>query len=437
MLADDRPAYPMNFFIRLRFAGRFDRSALDTAASIALARHPLLTAIAYRSGRRWIWRPVGISPAVHWLETSPEEALPRLEPLDVRLVPGIRLVVCEGSGRADIVVQCHHACCDGLGALYFIEDLLIAYAQARGVVSSSALRVLRPERLRSRGRFGLTARNLPKTLSNLMTGLGGVRRFLMRTPKPLVPHRPCADESSVASDYPASLTTELDETECARLRTAARQWGVSTNDLLARDFFLALNEWRRRRVPDRDGGWLRLTVPVNLRTQNDQDLPAANVVTMVFLDRLPADMEHPHRLLDSIHEQIQRIKNRRLGLLFVLSLGVCRWLPGGLRRGTRASRCMATTVLTNLGVVLDRGPLPHRDGHVAIDDLVLERVDAMAPLRPLTSAAAGVCTYAGRLCITLHYDSRVLDQSDATELLDGFAARIRRSAASRQNLSQK
>lgn len=90
---------------------------------------------------------------------------------------------------------------------------------------------------------------------------------------------------------------------------------------------------------------------------------------------------------------------------------------------------MATAVLTNLGPVLDRCPLASQDGQVVIDDAVLQGIDVLPPLRPFTSAAVAVFVYAGRLHLTLHYDSRVIGESDASELLDGFVARIRQSTA--------
>ncbi len=122
------------------------------------------------------------------------------------------------------------------------------------------------------------------------------------------------------------------------------------------------------------------------------------------------------------------IKRLHLGLTFVLSLQVCRWLPGGLRRVTGSSRCAATAVLTNVGAALDRCPLPCREGRLAAGDAVLESMDALAPLRPLTCAAIALLVYAGRLHITLHYDSRVLTAAEAGELIDDFTGRVRRSA---------
>jgi len=172
-------------------------------------------------------------------------------------------------------------------------------------------------------------------------------------------------------------------------------------------------------------------VPMNLRTMADRRLPAANVASMVFPERLARDLEDPQQLLESIHQQMSLIKQRQLGLIFVTSLRVCRWLPGGLARMVRAKRCAASAVCTYLGPVLDRCPLPYEDGRLVVGDAVLESIDALAPLRPLTCAAIDVAVYAGQLSVTLHYDSRVLTATDAGGLIDGLTARIRESAGAR------
>ena len=430
MLADDRPAYPMNCFARLRFSGRFDHAALDAAMAIAVSRHPLLAAVVRRFGRQDFWVAADQPPVIQWLSTPPADSLPPLAPLDIRVAAGLRVVLREDAGRTDLTIQVHHACCDGVGMLRFVEDLLVAYARACGAVPGSALRALRPEQLRGRGKFGLTTGKWLRMLPKQAVGLRGVRRFLMRTPVPLAPHCSEPENGPPPPGYPASLTRQLDRTESARFLAAARNLGVTANDLLVRDCFLALHGWRRR-VDGAPDGWLRLAVPMNLRTMADRRLPAANVASMVFPERLARDLEDPQRLLDSIHQQMSLIKQRQLGLIFVTSLRACRWLPGGLARMVRAKRCAATAVCTYLGAVLDRCPLPYADDRLVAGDAVLESIDALAPLRPLTCAAIDVAVYAGQLCVTLHYDSRVLTATDAGELTDEFTARVRESADTR------
>ena len=459
MLADDRPAYPMNFFVRLRFAGRFDRPALDAAMSAAIARHPLLTAVARRSRRGWIWEPAGSSPEVQWLTCTPSQSLPALKALDVRVEPGFRVTACEGPGRTDLILQGHHACCDGLGTFAFAEDLLVSYAAARGAAPAAALRPLEPQSLRRRGRFGLTTSQFLIALPKQLVGLLGARQFLMRRPEPLVPverqqaekipkseiGNPSPAESALPSGYPASWTRQLDEPQTAALLAAARTLGVTLNDLLLQGLFLCLARWRQRHGADRSRAWLRICVPMSLRTAALDRLPAANAATMVFLDRRPCDMSDRGRLLASIHKEMQLIKRMQLGLTFVLCLGLRRWLPGfdpaerydgptnpgGVGRKPRKDRCFSTAILTNVGTLFGRCPLADDRGRVTTGDIVLEDMDLLPPLRPLTNAAFTAWSYARRLNFTLHYDSRVLTEGEAAELLDDMIAGVQRSAEAR------
>ena len=47
--------------------------------------------------------------------------------LDIGSRTGLRVWVRQGDGASRIVMQFHHACCDGIGAYRFLGDLLAAY----------------------------------------------------------------------------------------------------------------------------------------------------------------------------------------------------------------------------------------------------------------------------------------------------------------------
>jgi hypothetical protein len=385
LLRDDRPAYPMNFFIRLRFSGRFGRFALKSALRTAVARHPLLSAVV-RQGRRgrfeWV-TPGSQSPAVHWLNGPSGHAYPPATAIDVRKEAGLRLWFAEADETTDLVLQFHHACCDGLGAFQFVGDLLLAYAAACGSTPERAvLRPLEERRLLKRGSFGLTPWKLLRMLPKQLVGLGGVRQFFAHAPVPLVSPEAGTADAELPDHYPAAATQEFDPTESERIRRVAPRLGTTVNDLLVRDLFLALGDWRSRHGQGTDRDWLRLSVPINLRTAADRRVPAANLVSMVFLDRRPAQFADPSRLLKGIHDEMQLIKRLHLGLTFVLSLRALRAVPGALARMTRADRCKATCVFTNLGAPLARVPLPRNNGRIAAGDVILESIDALAPLRP-------------------------------------------------------
>jgi hypothetical protein len=427
MLADDRPAYPMDAYLRMRFsAGRFDRAALAGAFEAALARHPLATARVQcgASGRReWVAGPLG-PPPVCWVIAPAADAYPPIQrAIDLRTQGGVRLLVADRGDRSDLVLHYHHACCDGLGAFQVMTDLLRAYSGRMGVPLTGLPAAPRAGTLRRRGTFGLSAAAMLRMVPKQLVGLLGVRSFLQHRPLPLAPARPCSADDPLPAGYPATVVRHLTPSELLGLRGAARRLGVTLNDLLTRDVFLALQEWRERHYPEDGPGWLRLSLPVNLRGMSKLAFPAANLVSMVFLDRRPQDMAEPDRLLRGIHAEMQRIKNCRLGLTFVLALQAARMLPGGIARTVRADRCAVSCVFSNFGEPLRDVPPGVGDGRLRVAGLVLEGVDALAPMRPYTWAAFAALAYAGGMSLALHYDPRVLSPQQARDLADGFAAR--------------
>ena len=78
MLGDDHSAYPMVFFLRLRFSGRIDETSFETAYQAAVSRHSLLRAILASKGKRNLeWVESDQLPSIRWVERGNSDALPR------------------------------------------------------------------------------------------------------------------------------------------------------------------------------------------------------------------------------------------------------------------------------------------------------------------------------------------------------------------------
>jgi hypothetical protein len=414
---------------RLKFSGRLDRSAAEAAFQTAALRHPLLLA-TIRKGRRgrleWVAAESG-PPRLQWHVGSCDGPFPPVRGLDLFAEPGLRGWGIEDGDRGGAVFQIHHACADGVGGLQFIEDFLIAYAEALGgPAPRGGADALDPALLRTRGTFGLTAWKGLRILPAQLTGLLGARQFLMRRPATLLAHEP-SPADPLPAGYPAVLTRRLAAEELRALKLLAVRDGVTLNERLIRDLFIAVNDFQTRHQPAVEAGWLRFSVPVNLREAKDRRLPAANVVSMVFLDRQREQIADPGRLLASVHDELELIRRRRLGLTFIWSLYLLRALPGGLRGMTAGDRCAATCVVSNLGTLLRRTPLPHQEGRVVAGNVVLEEMELLAPLRPGTAAAFLVFGYAHALYVTMHYDPRRLTAEQAGDLLDTFERQVRRA----------
>lgn len=427
MLHQDSAAYPYTCFIRLRFSGELCREEFERAATQAASRHPMLLASIEPNGRRPIWQmDAARDPSIAWRAAPVTDAFPTASYLELEQ-GGLRLIVIESEGSSEVLVQFHHACCDGLGIFQFIHDLLVIYAQSQGVSIRRALPIYEPERLRGRGKFGLTWRKALAMARKQSVGLLGVRQFLARSPTPITPHEREPNGAPTPDIYPAACAEHFAAEVNAGLRKEAAALGVTTNDLLARDLFIAMTEFRRRRKLS-DDEWLRLMVPINLRNTADRRLPAANVVSSVFLDRRGTDIDNRATLLASIHDEMQLIKDHELGFTFVLSLHVNRLIPGGMRRAARGNRCNATAIFTNLGKLLSRTGLPKDGDSLVCGDVRLDSIEILAPLTPYTSAAFAAGWLGNRLSLTLHHDPRALSAEDARELLGLFAASVNRYA---------
>jgi hypothetical protein len=434
MLADDRPTFPMNFFVGLRFEGRVAPEALVAAVRHARRRHPLLSAVAWRARRRWFWTPAGADfTQVHWTGQPPRDGFPACGPIDLAREPGLKVVASVGDDSLHLDLQFHHAACDGMGAFQFVRDLLVGYAAAvEGDIADARLRPLDLSLLAGRGKYGLTPARFLRILPKQLVGLLGVRQFLMRKPVALTaePSR----SRTLPAGYPAVVTGALDRDTTERFWDVATRLGVTANDQLLRDLFIAIDAWRNKRGEGQSSDWLRLAVPMNLRSAADRRLPAANVATMVFLDRQPCDVTDARALLSGVKDEMQLIKRLRLGLTFPFSLAVARWTPGGLARMARQKRGMSTAVLTNLGDPLAKARLPRREGRLVTGGLTLEGLELAAPIRPHTAAAFAVWKDAGALHATLHFDPRRISSNEADELLDRFLRQLHDTAQGSRTL---
>ena len=440
MLADDRPAFPMTLFVRLRFGGELDRRAFTAALTATVALHPLQASVVCRG--RWgrhFWQPKQGEPALLFSDGPLADGYPSAPHINLAESTGLVAGVTSDGARSEVALQFHHASSDGLGAFGFVHDLLLQYAGRTGDRSAEC-----PPRdvgaLRHRGTFHRRAKETesvpghesgetPQIAPWRLAGLYGVRQFLMRRPEPIVPHEALPNLPVPPSEFPATVFASLGETESSQLRRWAGENGVTTNDVLLRDLFLTLVQWRAGRELEDPHPWLRISVPVNLRHPQQSRMPAANVVSMVFLDRRGLDCANPMKLLRGVHDEVQLIKDLGLARAFLRSLKTVGSVPGAMKLMTRSEKCHATCVLTNVGEPLADVPLPRSGGKIMAGNVMLDEVDMLAPVRPYTSVAIGVVRYAGRLRFAMHYDPRPLSEADASGLMKTYLDQVRCSAA--------
>lgn len=413
---EDRPSHPFYCCLHVRFSGALNRVRFEQASRLALDRHPLLRSRLHgpRDGRP-AWQPgPSADVPVEWHAGGVGGRYPDAHPIDLFAQPPTRLVVRAEPDRAEFFLQVHHACSDGRGILEFMADLASAYGRLSGV-PTSPLPPLSPAKLRERGRITLNRSQLWSLLSHG----GEIARFLFKKPVPITPI--ASPYSGYAVRHAEDFTLGVNETDA--LKRTARALEVNVNDLLIRDFFLALARRRRSWGVECAGDRLRLMIPVSLRTHRAVDLPAANVLSPIFLDRLPEDTADPAALLAGIHAEMKVIKQHHLALLFVLAHGLTGSFGRLMRAQFRKPRCWLSASLTNIGRLPTRGSPPTLpDGRIVVGDVIVESIHGIAPNRPGQAATLVVISYAGRLHFNLHTDIHHLSSRQALELRDAFLA---------------
>jgi len=440
MLVDDRASHPMVIVARFDFHGVAPIERLETALADVLRREPLLRARVERGrGHHLRWVP-GPMPVLHQ-KTGAEPAnsdairlpLPRLDPWSG---PVFHAEVVSHATGWSLVVAVHHAVCDGLGLSGFIERWFLAVADRppRRRWTDGELTAA----LAGRGRVAATWRGFLGMLPRLRPGLAGIRHYVSRRVAALgETGRSHTGPAPDASWSPTIIMTTLDPAIDEAVEGEARRAGVRVNDVLAAAFIAAVGT-RFDREPGTEqehNRWIRLGVPMSLRTKSDHALPAANRVSMVFLDRRIDDRHEFRRLVRSVHDELELIRSHDLGHIFPLSLAVSRWLPGGLRRTTDSSEPQATAVLSNLGTCFWRSPLVDAEGVVHVGDSRLDGWWMVPPVRPGTAVAAATHETSGRRTLAMRVDETALSPAEAAAIVTGFRTALRGAAGGAESAS--
>lgn len=422
MLAADCSDLPATIFCRLQFKGRLDKSRFEEAVRAALERHPLLHAIVSPPAlHRPVWNGAAdAGVAFDWADCGTPLVFPRGRRIDLTSEPGLRVWGRGGPETTAVWFQVHHACCDGTGLLQFLEDILVLYHNSSPVTTGTlSLSPLDPALLRRRGEFPARKRRLLR-LRTLREACGTAGFFLR---KPIALHAP--RESGHADDsgtYPAFHTRRLPPEASQRLAAAAAQSGVTLNTVLLCALFRALRDWTLQNGSGGDAQCLRVAMPFNLRLPIHERMPAANLVSLAFLDqnlsRAPSDEE----LLKAVCRRTVGVKRRRWGS-FVRVLGLFDRL-GLLSRVLASRRAHITSMFSNLGDVWPDAPLPRDAGRLVAGDVMLEELDVLPPLRAGMSAGFAAFRYAGRINLCMSYDARSLPSDRAAALLANFVERL-------------
>ena len=432
MLEDDHPAYPMSCFFKIKLQGTFNLSVFASALQNAVKCHPFLAnSVTEKYGEyHWIPNKADAGLPIERIPIDHTRQFPQAKGINLFQEPALKATVCNADtnpnetqlfGPTEIVFELHHSASDAIGFAKFLEDVFCHYA---GVQRQMAEPSLLPQRSRPK--------KLPvyQALIRKIYSLRRAWKFLTYRVMPLTARKQ-AGLRTLQDDYPAILYRELSESETQSVFAKAKKLDITLNDLFLCASFLAIKELAvslaiiPRDDTTRENTHLRIAVPTNLRTANEDLMPASNIVSMVFLDRKPIHIQPVSSFYRGVHNEMQHIKRNKLGWAFIHGLTIYRRIFGSFRKMMNPNRCWTTATVSNLGQLFTDIPLPKRNGNVQIDSsLELVGFEAAPPVRASTALGISIMTYADRLTISFHYDSAILSQSQANDTLETLCGEI-------------
>ena len=426
-LLDDRPDYPMTFASHIFFSGLICQESFHAALVESLELHPLLRAYVRpaKRGKLCFVQKDDAFPHVDWGPIDQPMAFTQSEAIDLAREVGLRVWVRSGEERSELVLQFHHACCDGTGAHRFIGDLLAAYGRrtAEGgklpcpATYNPQLIKQRRVKLAHELEYGTPTSVIRRSLGE---GVGVFGRRIA----PLSPTKN-VDGTDAEVTFPGVVSYRFDRAQHQALRDAARQLGGMLNDLLMAEMFRTMREWNAI-YGRRSGHNLRIMMPSDMRDKQDYEMPAANMTSYNFVTRHANDCESVADLVGSIHEESNRIKHEQRGRRFIDSIMAAKYVPGLLPLLLSGRRCLSTVTLSNMGDPTRRflATFPRRKGKVIAGNLTLEHMVGVSPLRPQTRAAVSVVTLYRELHINVRCDPHLMTVGDTRAFLDHYASRL-------------
>ncbi|MFM7292194.1 MAG: hypothetical protein ACKO6B_13340 [Planctomycetia bacterium] len=422
MWLDDREDYPLEYEILLRFTGSIDPDAMRDAWQFALGRHPLLRSTIRPQAGKLAWH----APAGGWGELAVAAAgggaPPARQRLSLRHTGGLAGSLCETASGWELRLLFHHACCDGHGARMFLQDLVLAYVVLRGN-SRHANPFFRADiaHLDRRGDFAAARGPGHAPWQRLQRAL----LFALCRPGPVAavppPNTPPGDTQSALGVCFHTFSPD----QVTRMSRGRHAYHATFNDLAVAMLFQIIGDWQRdRAVASRSR--VRIAVPTDLRSREDERMPATNRYTYLFLDRRVEDCGRWPAILADVQRDMQMQRQSRRGLEFLESLALAARHERLLEWLVRAGTCFTTAVLTNLGDPswrLRKRLRIDADGLMWIDEARCTDIRIQTPpLRPRTRWGVGISEYAGRMTISFRYDATAMTPADAGDVLRRYVA---------------
>ena len=432
LLRDQRPGFPMCFFLLCAVEGPLDLHRLRGALERAAGRHPLLCSRVRDAWWRASWQSPDVLPV---LEAFPLGSPPPGSPppgvchgpwrsIDIRRTSGVRMVAIERKRDAwEVVLMIQHAACDGLSGLEFFGDVWSEYHGSEPAPFRTPTRDVRR-------RSGSTAagaspsaappstppsKRAPTDTGPTVSDLGGeTARFAGNVPTmlargPALPLSPSSASLGAGPSLPfVTVSFTVEETSLIKQRAAAD--GASLNDVAVAAVMRVVVAWNE------DAGHparqIRITMPASLKAPGTR-APVCNDMGYAFLDRTAKQCRAPVDLVRSLAIASRWIQEHRAAGTFLDTLAIIDRFPPAFWLLTRLPVPLSTAVVSfvgNVGVRL-RANVPRDGGCDLPGGLRISAVNGVPPIRPGTRLGVGLVIYDGRLHVTVLGDVHALGEA--------------------------
>lgn len=428
VLRDESPEYPMVMILRIHLEGAVHEEPFRDALQFTLRSNPLLQSIVRENHNGPQWHLLRDSPLPLSVKHYPGEEPPlacESQPIDIHKVAGVQFELRRCKARSVLICHFHHACVDGLGAIRFLSDVFAVYARTTATTDADRPKVQlpTPETLLHRGVIPQISRTGGKKVS-WTEWIKGPLRFLTGKVYKIAAndnHQP-----SEESNENVLHTTVLPRSVQKRLKKLAAASQVSTNDLCMMVYLRQLAWWTRADPSARDHDLFRILMPVSTRTADHDNISACNMISYVFQPIRRRDCRNPVSLLNTIHRRSSQMINGNEGAVVLKLFSLLRRVPGLFRVSRRFQSTFATAVLANVGelkrVFGTRFPL--QKGRIIAGNVVIDRIDGIAPLRKNTNIVVSFGSYGGEMILNLRANPTVFSSSDAEQFLQQIRERL-------------
>ena len=448
LLRDQRPGFPMCFFLLCTVEGPLDLHRLRGALERAAGRHPLLRSRVRDAWWRPSWQPPDVLPVLEAFPLgSPPPGVRRgpWRSIDIRRTSGVRMVAIERERDAwDVVLMIQHAACDGLSGLEFFGDVWSEYhgsepapfrtpardvrrrsGSTAAVAEPSAAHPSTPPPQKSSTDTGPTASDLGGETARFA---GFLPAMLVRGPA-LPPFLPGSSPPPGAGPSLPFVTVSFTAEETASIKQRAAAIGASLNDVAVAAVMRAVAAWNE------DAGHsarqIRITMPASLKSPGTR-APACNDTGYAFLDRTAEQCQAPVDLVRSLAIASRWIQEHRAAGAFLDTLAIIDRLPPALWLLTRLPVPLSTAVVSFVGNVGPRlkANVPRDGGCDLPGGLRISAVKGVPPIRPGTRLGVGLVIYDGRLHMTVLGDVPTLGEAAPPLLTAAIRTAILDCAAS-------